>query len=91
MAKGVKPIRPRKDFANQSSRANAQVISSVFKEPVYQILEIIKNETYFKWPYKMGGDPSKRNQSLNYQYHQDRGHTTEDCRTLRDHLDSWTS
>ena len=27
-----------------------------------------------------------RNQSLYFHYHQDRGHTTEDCRNLRDHL-----
>ena len=35
----------------------------------------------------MGGDPTKRNQSLHFQYHQDKGHTTEECRTLRDHLE----
>ena len=56
--------RPRREFANQSSRANAQVVNSIFKEPVYQILEKIKNEPYFKWPNKMEGDPSKLNQSL---------------------------
>ena len=35
----------------------------------------------------MGEDPMRRNQSLHYQYHQDWGHTIEDCRTLWDHLD----
>ena len=34
----------------------------------------------------MGRDPSKRNLSLYCHYHRDRGLTTEDCRTLRDHL-----
>ena len=34
----------------------------------------------------MAGDSSRRNQSLYCHYHQDRGHTTEDCRTLQDHL-----
>ena len=34
----------------------------------------------------MGRDPSKQNMSLYYHYHQERGQTTEDCRTLRDHL-----
>ena len=35
----------------------------------------------------MGGDPTKINQNLYSQYHQDRGHTTEDCRTLQAFLD----
>ena len=34
----------------------------------------------------MGGDLSKRNLSLYYHYHRDKGYTIEDCRTLRDHL-----
>ena len=59
----------------------------VFQEPVHQILERIKNEPYFKWPNKMRGDPMKHNQSLHCQYHQDRRHTTEDCRTLWSHLE----
>ena len=29
----------------------------------------------------------KRNQNLYYQYHQEPGHTTEDCRNLKNHLD----
>ena len=35
----------------------------------------------------MGGDPTKRNQNLYCQHHQDRGHTTEDCRTLQAFFD----
>nr|XP_023871968.1 uncharacterized protein LOC111984572 [Quercus suber] len=35
----------------------------------------------------MGGDPMKCNQSLYCQYHQERGHTIEDCRTLWNHLE----
>ena len=35
----------------------------------------------------MAGNPMRRNQNLYYQYHQDQGHTTEDCRNLWDHLD----
>ncbi|XP_050257750.1 uncharacterized protein LOC126702927 [Quercus robur] len=34
----------------------------------------------------MAGDPSRRNQSLYYAYHQEPGHTTNDCRNLRNHL-----
>lgn len=64
-----------------------QTVNLVFKEPIYRVLEKIKNEPYFKWPNRMGGDPIKRNQNLYCQYHQDRGHTIEDCRTLQAFLD----
>ena len=33
------------------------------------------------------GNPEKCNHNLYCQYHQDHGHTTEDCRSLWDHLD----
>ena len=58
----------------------------MFRELVHQVLEKIKNEPYFKWSNKMGAGPMKCNQSLHSQYHQERGHTTEDCRTLWNHL-----
>ena len=35
----------------------------------------------------MARDPTKRNQNLYCYYHQEQGHTTEDCRNLWDHLD----
>ena len=35
----------------------------------------------------MGGDPSRRNQNLYYTYHKDKGHTTEQYRVLKDHLE----
>ena len=63
------------------------MVNAVFREPVQQVLENIKNEPFFKWPNKMAGDPMRRNQSLYCQYHQDHVHTTEDCRNLWDHLD----
>ncbi|XP_050278267.1 uncharacterized protein LOC126719793 [Quercus robur] len=61
-------------------------VNVAFKEPVHKILDRIKNETFFRWPNKMGGDPSRRNQSLYCTYHRDKGHTTEQCRVLKDHL-----
>ena len=52
-----------------------------------QVLEKVKNKPVFKWPNKMAGDPVNHNQNLYCHYHQDHGHTTEDCRNLWDHLD----
>ena len=74
--------RPRKDFVGQPGSTNAQVVNAVFREPVQQVLEKIKNESFFKWPNKMAGDPMRCNQNLYCQYHQDHGHTTENCRNL---------
>ena len=54
---------------------------------MHRVLEKIKNGPFFKWPNKMAGNPTRRNSSLYYQYHQDQGHTTEECRNLWDHLE----
>ena len=63
------------------------MVGAVFREPVHQVLEKVKHESFFKWPNKMVENPEKRNSNLYYQYHRDHGHTTEDCRSLSDHLD----
>ena len=57
-----------------------------FKELVHKIVDQIKNEPFFRWPNKMGGDPSWRTQNLHYTYHRDKRHTTNQCRILKDHL-----
>ena len=62
--------QPRRDYLGQSGFVNTQAVNTVFREPVRQVLEKIKNE------------PMKRNQNLYYHYHQEQGHTTEDCRNL---------
>ena len=79
--------RPQRDFAGQSRSMTPQVVNIVFQEPMHQVLEKIKNESYFKWSNKMGGDPLRCNQSLHYQYHQEWGYTTKDCRTPWNHLE----
>ncbi|XP_075665178.1 uncharacterized protein LOC142634809 [Castanea sativa] len=60
---------------------------SLTKKPVRSVLEKIQNEPYFKCPNKMAGDPMKHNQNLYCHYHQERGYTTEDCKTLWNHLE----
>ncbi|XP_050250810.1 uncharacterized protein LOC126697756 [Quercus robur] len=79
--------RPRRDYTEQSRSAGAQVVHTVFRDLIHQVMEKIKNEPFLKWPNKMAGDPMKRNQNLYCQYHQEPGHTTEDCPNLKNHLD----
>ena len=63
--------RPRRDFVGQSETTSEQNVGAVFREPVHQVLEKINNEPYFRWPNKMAGESTKRNQNLYCQYHQD--------------------
>ena len=78
---------PRKDFIGQYGSTNTQKVNVVFREPIQQVLEKIKNELFFKWPNKMVGDSMKCNQSLYCQYHQEHRHTIENCKNLWNHLD----
>ena len=41
--------RPRRDFARQSGSTNNQAVNAVFREPVQQVLEKVKNELFFRW------------------------------------------
>ena len=45
--------RPRRDYTEQTGPNSNQVVGAVFREPVHQVLEKIKNESFFKWPNKM--------------------------------------
>ncbi|XP_050249070.1 uncharacterized protein LOC126696356 [Quercus robur] len=40
--------RPQRNFAGQPGPTAPQMANTVFREPVYQVLEKIKNESYFK-------------------------------------------
>ncbi|XP_050281172.1 uncharacterized protein LOC126722063 [Quercus robur] len=83
---GIMPARLKKDFRMQEPEVQIEGVNVAFKEPVHKILDRIKNESFFKWPNKMGGDPSQRNQNLYCTYHGDKGYTTEQCWVLKDHL-----
>lgn len=54
---------------------------------MYKILECIKNEPHFQWSRKIGRDLTWRIQSLYYTYHREKGHTIEQCRVLKNHLE----
>ena len=60
--------RPRRDYVEQSGSNKNQVVRAVFREPVLQVLEKVKNESFFKWPNKMVGNPEKRNRNLYCQF-----------------------
>ncbi|XP_075665862.1 uncharacterized protein LOC142635610 [Castanea sativa] len=79
--------RHKKDVRIQEPGPAVEGVNATFKEPVHCIIDRIKNEPYFRRPNRMVGDPSRRNQNLYCSYHRDKGHTTEQCRVLKDHLE----
>ncbi|XP_075649679.1 uncharacterized protein LOC142620150 [Castanea sativa] len=79
--------RLRKDLRIQESGPPIVGVNAAFREPVHRIIDRIKNEPYFKRPNRMVSDSSRRNQNLYCTYHRDKGHTTEQCRVLKDHLE----
>ena len=70
----------------QELEAQMGKVNVAFKELVHKIIDRIKNEPFFRWLNKIRGDPSRRNQNLYCTYHRDKGHTTKQCRVLKDHL-----
>ncbi|XP_030963364.1 uncharacterized protein LOC115984481 [Quercus lobata] len=69
----------------QMGKGKAKVVPQERRD--FRILEKVKCEPFFLWPNRMAGDPSKRNQNLYCTYHQEPGHTTDECRNLKNHLD----
>ena len=63
------------------------MVNLAFKEPVHRILEKIKHKSFLSWPGKMSEDPTRRNQNLYCIYCSEKRHSTEQCRTFKDHLE----
>ena len=40
--------RPRRDYTEQQESNNNQVVGAVLREPMHQVLEKVKNESFFK-------------------------------------------
>ena len=84
-SEGFQP-RPWRDAKGKNPNGRAEGVNVAFKEPVHKILDRTKHESYFQWPNKMGKDLARRNQRLYCTYHRDKGHTTKQCKTFKDHL-----
>uniref|UniRef100_A0A2N9IWV9 Integrase catalytic domain-containing protein n=1 Tax=Fagus sylvatica TaxID=28930 RepID=A0A2N9IWV9_FAGSY len=68
-----------------------RAFETVFKKPIYKLLEKIKREPFFVWPPKLLGNPALRDGKLYYTYHKDTGHMTENCHMLKVHLERLVS
>jgi hypothetical protein len=60
-----------------------KAFQTVFKEPIYRILNKIKGKPFFVWSSKLPGDPIAQNKKLQCSYHRDKGHLTEIVTSLK--------
>jgi hypothetical protein len=79
----VKNLSGPSDFASPSFQA----FETVFKEPIYRLVEKIKREPLFVWPPKLLGNLDLRDAKLYCNYHKDTGHMTENGHKLKVHLE----
>jgi hypothetical protein len=83
----VKNLSTPSNFVAPTFRA----FKTVFKEPIYKLMEKIKREPFFIWPLKLLGNPALRDGKLYCTYHKDTGHMTENCHMLKVHLEKLVS
>jgi hypothetical protein len=83
----VKNLSTPSNFVAPTFRA----FETVFKEPIYKLMEKIKREPFFVWPPKLLGNPALRDGKLYCTYHKDTGHMTENCHMLKVHLENLVS
>ncbi|XP_028081227.1 uncharacterized protein LOC114282689 [Camellia sinensis] len=62
-----------------------QAMSTVLKISIYRILEKIKKQPYFRAPQKTSEEYMDRNPGKNCAYHDENGHMTQGCWTLKKH------
>ncbi|XP_059437733.1 uncharacterized protein LOC132170676 [Corylus avellana] len=56
---------------------------------VNKVFMEIRRDPTFRWPSKLRGDPRKRDWTKFCEYHNDHGHLTEDCITLRQEIETF--
>ena len=78
---------PAKGFNRFPQPRDLGGVHTVFNEPIYRIMAEIKNEPFLSWPTPLDGDPSKRDPDKYYSYHREKGHMTERCYSLKQHLE----
>uniref|UniRef100_A0A2N9EUX0 Uncharacterized protein n=1 Tax=Fagus sylvatica TaxID=28930 RepID=A0A2N9EUX0_FAGSY len=64
----TKNLSAPKNFVASTFRA----FETVFKEPIYKVMEKIKREPFFVWPPKMLGNPALKDGNLYCSYHREK-------------------
>ncbi|XP_028106970.1 uncharacterized protein LOC114306011 [Camellia sinensis] len=65
----------------------AQAVTTVFRIPIYKVLEMIRNQSYYRVPEKIPGEFMERSLGKHCVYHNEDGHLTQGYRALKTHLE----
>jgi hypothetical protein len=64
-----------------------RAFQTVFKEPIYKVMDKIKRKPFFFWPPKLLKNLAMKDQKLQCSYHKDKGHMIENYHMLKTHLE----
>ncbi|XP_028084648.1 uncharacterized protein LOC114285759 [Camellia sinensis] len=77
----------RDEAADANKKLNARTgVTTVFKIPIYHILSEIRDQVYVRFPAKLDDVQKGFNPRYHCTFHRERGHRTEDCLPLKQHL-----
>ncbi|XP_028063031.1 uncharacterized protein LOC114266350 [Camellia sinensis] len=82
--------RSRRAYREDPEKKRLRVrtaITTVFNKPIYQILNKIKNEPFVRQPAKLGIAQRGYDERSRCTFHDEKGHLTENCAPLRQHLE----
>ncbi|XP_028098381.1 uncharacterized protein LOC114298075 [Camellia sinensis] len=79
-------LRDAEEDAKRKLKARTG-ITTVFKIPIYRILSEIRGEPFVRWPAKLGSAQRGFNSRCRCTFHEERAHRTEDCLSLKQHLE----
>lgn len=84
----LKRSRGNTGFNRQETGLRAtQVVTTVFRIPIYKVLEKIRNQPYYKASEKIPGKFMTRSLGKHCAYHNKDGHLTQGYRALKTHLE----
>lgn len=81
----------KRDEANKASRNSAKDSPNPFKQfslsiTSAQMVNYLEGKKFVRWPKKIVSNQAKRDHSRYYAFHEEVGHTTKECRVLKNEV-----
>ncbi|XP_028102511.1 uncharacterized protein LOC114301743 [Camellia sinensis] len=84
----LKRDRGNTNFNRQETRLRAaQTVTTVFRIPIYKVLERIRNQSYYRAPERIPDEFIGRSLGKHCAYHNEDGYLTQGCKALKAYLE----